>query len=290
LNRKNLLYAFDYLEVGYGEVEYSLNRLSKLVARTNETIPSLTNAKRTLEIVLDYIQKVLQSEHFPTPGNADQRILNHRNLSYAFDYLQLGFGEIEYSLNRLSKSAAKANETSEGDKTTNQNETENSDIWLKVASDLYSALKWIRNRYFNEHCEYNILGAPSCVSDPMEAYEALIKTEKRPGLSKWGKIAEDLYYAFRRLDESYHSTVCGPGDYSLNDRPDYVREAIRRYKAGFNVKEVAFILYRSLKKVYKLYFTEPGIYQTLGSPTYIDYPLEVYEHFLKTSKQTNRHD
>ena len=166
----------------------------------------------------------------------------------------------------------------------------NSDVWFKVASDLYSALKLIRGRYFKEPGEYEIMGVNDFVCDAMDAYEALTRRGKRPGLSKWAKKAEDLYYALTRLDESYHSTVCGPDDYNLKDRPDYVREAIRRHKAGFNVKEVAFVLYRSLKKVRRVYFTEPGIYQTLRCPAYIDYALEVYESFLETSKQTNSHD
>ena len=168
--------------------------------------------------------------------------------------------------------------------------SKNNDVWLKVASDLYSALKLVRGRYFKEPGEYEIMGVNDFVCDAMDAYEALTKGRKLSGLPKWATIAEDLYYALVRLDESYHSTVCGPDDYNLNDRPDYVREAIRRYKAGFTVKEVAFVLYRSLKKVRQIYFTEPGIYQTLGCPAYIDYALEVYETFLETSKQTNSHD
>jgi hypothetical protein len=84
----------------------------------NKIIMSLTNAKRALESAMDYVRGVLESEHFPTPENADQRISNRRNLVYAFDYLELAYGEVEYSLNRLSKLAKKTN------KTANQNETE----------------------------------------------------------------------------------------------------------------------------------------------------------------------
>jgi len=90
----------------------------------NKIIVSLTYSKRALESALDYLRGVLQSEHFPTPENADQRIFNRRCISYAFDYLNLGLGEVEYSLKQLSKSAEKTNEINDVNKTTNQNETE----------------------------------------------------------------------------------------------------------------------------------------------------------------------
>ena len=80
---------------------------------TNKIIISLTNSKRALEKALDYLRGVLQSEHFPTPVNADQRISNLKCLVYAFDYLQIGHGEVDYSLNRLSKLVGKTNKNNE---------------------------------------------------------------------------------------------------------------------------------------------------------------------------------